>query len=87
MRPLTLPSDAEKPKESIKAAVVNQNANKRFATESVENISGNKPMRLRNDVDHSHRLSVKLDDGKGPSCGSSRLNDGFPKNKILFRYL
>ena len=41
-------------------------------------------MRLSNDFIPSHRLSMRLDDGQGPSRVSSRLNDGLPKNKKSF---
>ena len=37
-------------------------------------------MRLSNDFNPSHRLSMRLDDRKGPSRVSSRLNDGLPTN-------
>ena len=47
-----------------KAVAVYQCANKRYATESVENVSAKKSMRLRNDFYPSHRLSMRLDDGK-----------------------
>ena len=64
-----------------KAVAVYQSANKRFATGQVEVLSANKSMRFRNDFNPSHRLSMRLDDGKGPSRLSSRLNDGLPTNK------
>ena len=67
-----------------KAVAVYQNANERFAIESVENLSANKSMRLSNDFNPSHRLSMRLDDGKGPSRVSSRLNDRLPTNKKSF---
>ena len=41
-------------------------------------------MRLGNDFDPSHRLSMRLDDGQGPSRVLSRLNDGLPKDKKSF---
>ena len=44
-------------------------------------------MRFRNEIHPSHRLSMKLDDGKGPFRVSSRLNYGLPRNKNLFSNL
>ena len=41
-------------------------------------------MRLGNDFNPSHRLSMRLDDGKGPSRVSSRLDDGLPTDKHSF---
>ena len=41
-------------------------------------------MRLGNDPKPSHRLSVRLDDGQGPSRVLSRLDDGLPKDKKSF---
>ena len=67
-----------------KAVAIYQNSNKRVATEPVENISAKKSMRLGNDPKPSHRLSMRLDDGQGPSRVSSRLNDGLPKDKKSF---
>ena len=67
-----------------KAVAIYQNANKRVATEPIENISAKKSMRLGNDPKPSHRLSMRLDDGQGPSRVSSRLNDGLPKDKKSF---
>ena len=64
-----------------KAVAINQISNKRVATESVENVSAKKSMRLGNDFKPSHRLSMRLDDGQGPSRVLSRLNDGLPKDK------
>ena len=64
-----------------KAVSFYQSANKRVATESIENISTKKSMRLGNDPKPSHRLSMGLDDGQGPSRVLSRLNDGLPKDK------
>ena len=61
-----------------KAVAVYQSANKRFAIESVENVSANKSMRLSSKLNHSHPLSMTLDDEKGPSRVSSRSNDGLP---------
>ena len=67
-----------------KAVAIYQNSNKRAATESVENVSAKKSMRLGNDPKPSHRLSMRLDDGQGPSRVLSRLNDGLPKDKKSF---
>ena len=67
-----------------KAVAIYQNANKRVATEPIDNISAKKSMRLGNDFNPSHRLSMRLDDGQGPSRVSSRLNDGLPKDKKSF---
>ena len=41
-------------------------------------------MRLSNDCNPSHRFSLGLDDRKGPSRVSSRLNDDLPKDKKSF---
>ena len=41
-------------------------------------------MRLGNDCNPSHRMSMRLDDGQGPSRVLSRLNDGLPKDKKSF---
>ena len=64
-----------------KAVAFYQGSHKRVATESVENVSAEKSMRLGNDFKPSHRLSMRLDDGQGPSRVLSRLNDGLLKNK------
>ena len=66
------------------AVAIYQNSNKRVATESVENVSSKKSMRLGNDFKPPHRLSTRLDDGQGPSRALSRLNDGLPKDKKSF---
>ena len=67
-----------------KAVAIHQSSNKRVATESVENVSAKKSMRLGNDFNPSHRLSMRLDDGQGPSRVFSCLNDGLPKDKKSF---
>ena len=67
-----------------KAVAIYQSSNKRVATESVENVSAKKSMRLGNDPKPSHRLSMRLDDGQGPSRVLSRLNDGLPEDKKSF---
>ena len=67
-----------------KAVAIYQSSNKRVATESIENMSAKKSMRLGNDPKPSHRLSMRLDDGQGPSGVLSRLNDGLPKDKKPF---
>ena len=67
-----------------KAVAIYQSSNKRLATESVENVSAKKSMRLGNDFNPSHRLSMRLDDGQGPSRVLSRLKDGLPKDKSSF---
>ena len=67
-----------------KAVAIYQNCNKRFAAESVENVSAKKSMRLENDFNPSHRLSMRLDDGQGPSRVLSHLNGGLPKDKKFF---
>ena len=41
-------------------------------------------MRFGNDPKPSHRLSMRLDYGQGPSRVLSRLNDGLPKDKKSF---
>ena len=70
-----------------KAVTVYQNANKHFATESVENVRANKYIRHSNGSDTSHGLSMRLDDEKGPSHASSRSSDGLPTNNYLFTNL
>ena len=67
-----------------KGVAVYQNANKRIATESVNNVGAKKSMRLSNDFNPSRRSSMRLDDGKGPSRLSSRLDDGLPTDKQSF---
>ena len=89
-----IPSDLRPPNVTFKprrarrinkrAVAIYQNANKRVATESIENLSAKKSMRLGNNRKPSHRLSMRLDDGQGPSRVSSRLNDGLPKDKKSF---
>ena len=41
-------------------------------------------MRLSNDFCPAHRLSMRLDDGKGPSRVSSRSDGGLPTDKQSF---
>ena len=67
-----------------KAVAVFQNANKRVATESVDNMTAKKSMRLSNEFNPSHRLSMRLNDGKGPSRVFSRLDDGLTPDKQSF---
>ena len=86
MRPPNVTFEPRKARNFKKKAVaVKQNANKRFATESVENVSAKKSLKLRNDSNPPHRLSMRLDDGKGRFRVSSRLNGGLPtkKNRAL----
>ena len=64
-----------------KAVPAYQHSNKRVATESVEHINAKKSKRLGNEFNPSHRSSMRLDDGQGPSRVSSRLNDGLPKDR------
>ena len=54
-----------------KPVAIYQSSNTRFATESVENVCAKKSMRLGNDFNPSHRLSMRLDDRQGPSHVSS----------------
>ena len=70
-----------------KAVAVYQSANIRFATGSVENVSGNKTLGLSNNFNPSHCLSMRLDDGIGSSRVSSRFNDGLPTDKKSFHSL
>ena len=85
-----IPSDLSPPNITFKprkARRINKNiskSNKRVASESVENLSAKKSMRLGNDFKPSHRLLMRLDDGQGPSRVLSRLNDGLPKDKKSF---
>ena len=82
LRPPTVTFKPRKARRINKIAVAKyQSSNKRFATESVEKVSAKKSMRLGNDVNPSHRLSMRLDDGQGPSRVSSRLDDGLPTDK------
>ena len=67
-----------------KVVSVYQNANKRVATESVDHISAKKLMTLSNELNPSHRSSTRLDDRKGPSRITSRLDDGLPTDKQSF---
>ena len=67
-----------------KAVAIYQSSNNRVAAESIENVSAKKSMRLGNDFNPSHRLSMRLDDGQGPSRVLSRLRDGLPKDKKSF---
>ena len=67
-----------------KAVELYQSSNKRVATESVQNVSANKSMRLGNDFNPSHRLSIRPDDRQRPSHVLSRSNDGLPKDKKSF---
>ena len=67
-----------------KAVEVYKNAHKRTTAKSVENVVTNKSMRLSNDFNPSHRLSMRLDGGQGPSRVSSRLSDGLSKDKKSF---
>ena len=82
------PNVTFKPKKSRrinkKAVAIYQSSKKRVATESVENVCAKKSMRLGNDFNLSHRLSMRLDDRQGPSRVLSRLNDGLPKYKKSF---
>ena len=76
LRPPNVTSRPRKSRRINKKAVaVYQCASKRFATASVEIAFANKSMGLRSDIDPSHRLSLRLDDEKGPSCVPSRLNN------------
>ena len=85
LRPPNVTSKPRKARRINKKAVaIYQSSNKRVATESVENVSAKKTMRLGNDFKPSHRLSRRLDDGQGPSRVLSRLNDGLPKDKKSF---
>ena len=67
-----------------KAVIVYESANKRFATESVENVSAKKSKRISNEFNPSHRLSMKLDDRQGPSRLSSQLDNRLPTDKQSF---
>ena len=71
-------------KVNKKSVAIYQNSNIRVATESVENVSAKKSMRLGNNFNPSHRLSMRLVDRQGPSRVLSRLNDGLPKDKKSF---
>ena len=89
-----IPNDLRPPKVTFKprkarrinkkASAIYQSSNKRVATESVENVSAKKSMKLGSDFNPHHRFSMRLDDGQGPSRVLSRLNDGPPKDKKSF---
>ena len=82
LRPPNIIFRLERAKRIIKKAVaVYQNANGRVATESTDNISAGKSMRLSNEFNPSHRLSTRLVDAKRPSPVPSRLDDGLPTDK------
>ena len=69
LRPLNVTCKSRKGRRNNKKEVaVYQSAHKRFATESAENVSANMSMRFSNEFKPSPRLSMRLDDGKGPSC-------------------
>ena len=88
LRPLNVTFKPRKARRINKKAIaIYQSSNKRVATESVENVSAKKSMRLGNDFKPSHRLSMRLDDEQGPSRVLSRLNDGLPKDKKPFASL
>ena len=70
-----------------RAVAVYQNANKHVATESIDNVSTKKSMRLSIEFNSSHRFLMRLDDGKGPSPVSSRLDDVLPTDKQSFHTL
>ena len=85
LRPLNVTFKPRKARRINKKAVaIYQSSNERVATESVENVSAKKSMRLGSDFNPSHRLSMRLDDGQGPSNVLSGLNDGLPKDKTSF---
>ena len=85
---LRLPNITFKPKKARrinkKAASVYQKANKRVATESVDHIRAKQSLRLSKEFSPSHRLSMRLDHGKEPSCVSSRFDDGLLTDKQSF---
>ena len=85
LRPPNITFKPRKARRINKKAVAKyQSSNKRLATESVENVSAKKSMRLGNDFNPSHRLSMRLDDGQEHSSVLSRLDDGLPKDKKPF---
>ena len=82
LRPINITFKLRSARRNIKnAASVYQNANKCVATESVDHICSRNSMRLSNEFNSSHRLSMILDDGKGPSRVFLRLDDGLPTDK------
>ena len=85
LRPTNITFKPRKARRYNKKAVsVYQNAKKLVATESVDHKSAEKSMRFSSEFNPSHRLSLKLDDGQGPSRVSSGLNDGLPTDKQSF---
>ena len=67
-----------------KVVAVYQSSKKSFATETKENVRANKSMRFCNAFNPSHCLSMRLDDGEGPSRASLRSIDGLAKNRESF---
>ena len=67
-----------------KAIAIYRNSDERVATESVEDTVVIESRRLDNNVDPSHRLSMRLDDRKGPSPVSTRLREGLPRDNKSF---
>ena len=66
------------------AVAVYQNADKRVATEFVDSLSVEKSMRFSMEFSPSRRLSMRRDDGKGPSRVSSRLDNRLVTDKQSF---
>ena len=63
LRPPNIPFKPKKARHNNKKAdSVCQNANKRVASELVDHIRAEKSMRLSNELNPSHRLSMRLDD-------------------------
>ena len=88
LRPPNITFKPRKARRVVKKAVsVHQNANKRVVTESVHHKSAKKSMRISREFNPCHRLSMRLDDGQGPSRVSSRLDDGLPTTKQSFSNL
>ena len=81
LRPPNLTFKSRKARRINKNVELYKNAHKRTAACSAEKVVTNKSMRLCKDFNPSHRLSMRLDDGKRPARVSSRLNDGLPNNK------
>ena len=82
LRPPNITLKPRKARRNNKKAVsIYQNANIQVATESVDHTNAKKSKRRSNEFNPSHRLSMRLDDGQGPSRVSSQLDDGLPTDK------
>ena len=80
-----LHSNPGKPDKLTKKTVeIYNNAQKRTAVDSVENVVTNRSMRRSNNFNPSHRLSERSDVEIEFSRVSSRLNESLPKDEKSF---